>query len=268
MAVQQRLELPPPRSVLGYDPPHRCEHLRCGLDRFVCKWVPSLLPDDIQFGLIPLTVEVDHVTSGVPHHRHLDQQLLAIPLQLVFTDVAFDLGILREPAVHRVLPAELRDVLVPAVGDEHRRVVRPRITRGGAQENPRVRLSDLVEVLHPSARPHQPLLIKDEELVLAIDIVTDLVPALYLNPVHGYTRERGFVLPVPGVPLLRSRDDYNIFAGLLQESVSQRSDGLTRTDIAPQNTAVVHLLHSFRLMFMQFDFQAFPINALRTATAG
>lgn len=155
------------------------------------------------------------MSGGMTHHWHLNKELLAITQKLTFTNIALDLGILRVATVHRVFATELRDVLIPAVCDEHRCVVRPRITRGGAQDNPRVRFRDLVEVLDPSTRPHQPLLIKDKHLVLTIDKVTDLVPAAYLNPVNGNTQESGFLLPIPGVPLLRSRDDYDMFAGLL-----------------------------------------------------
>src|SRR6185312_3204907 len=157
------------------------------------------------------------VPNGHLRVGHVDQDLVSVPDQPPFRDVAL---YLREPNVWRiddVLPLELGAVLVEAVGYEHRDVVQPRVPRRRSQHDPAVVLDDLEEGLHPLARPYESLLGEDEERVFHVYVLVDVVPA-----VDGQDpRDRGvgvltyrfggeLSLPVLAVALTSSRDDVDV----------------------------------------------------------
>src|SRR5688572_13715930 len=106
-----------------------------------------------------------------------------------------------------MLSDELGTILVEPVGDEHGNIVHPCITRCSRQQDPVVILGDLDERLDPRTFSHKTLLIEDEEVILIVDILPEIVPAVDgqdLLDIQSLTS--GFTLPVKSVALLGGSD--------------------------------------------------------------
>ena len=73
---------------------------------------------------------------------------------------------------------KLGTVLVESIGDEERNIVFPLITRCGGQHDPLIVLGHLNKRLCPSAVTHHPLLVKNKECTLDIDVLMDVVVGL------------------------------------------------------------------------------------------
>src|SRR5688500_11474160 len=136
MLSYQPLNLHGSARVCSYYLAHDPVELGCILYRFVSEDIPSPLPNLFQKILVVGTLDVMKMPGGMAYHRHVHQQLFAILLELAFVHPAFDLRIRGESAVHRVLLAELGDVLVPTVSDEHWRIVGPGVAGRGTQQDP------------------------------------------------------------------------------------------------------------------------------------
>lgn len=113
--------------------------------------VPSTLGDILQKFCIKRDLHVNEVAECLANVRHLDEDLLPKFNQPASTDVPVDLGKLGIGVVDDVLSLEFRTVVVESVGDEDWNVVHPRVSGGGAEEDPMVSPGDSNESFDPGA---------------------------------------------------------------------------------------------------------------------
>src|SRR4029077_135284 len=204
-------------------------------DWLVLQVVPSLPPYQIVPLLVVVSVDVYLVPDGVLLIRHFYKDAPEMACQHTRGDKPLHLRIFHKGREDDMLPQELRPRPVEAVRQEDGDIVHPGIPGSRAQQNPVVVLRDLQEGLLPCARPHDPLLIEDEERVLNVLVGLDVVPGVDLGE---QAEEPRLSLPVPGVPLLRRRDAYQPLGSLDVVVVGQGRDGLTAADRSLKDAAV------------------------------
>ena len=106
------------------------------------------------------------------------------PLKSLYPHKPIDLREVTEVLIHNMLVLEFGNVTIETIRNEHRRIVKPCISRRSTQQDPLIRPCDLIECLHPRPRPHKTLLIEDKERISDICILLDVVPAVYVNLTH------------------------------------------------------------------------------------
>lgn len=111
------------------DLPKTHHQLRAVLDRFLREWIPSILEDT----LVGVLVVTDGHYMRFPFRLlgsfHGDENMIADLRQSILTDPLVDLRILAPTRIYRVHLIELPLVLVEPIGDEHRQVIVPRVSR-------------------------------------------------------------------------------------------------------------------------------------------
>ena len=269
--------LPEPLGIRVDDPPEAHHHLGRVADRLVLEGVPPVAEHRLVGRLVVShghVVEHPFRSLGALHGDEHGPAALAQPV-LVHPPV--DLGELAPPGIYDVMALELGAVLVEAVGDEHRRVVHPRIARRRGQQDPLVRLGDLQEALDPRAGSDQTLLVEDEEASGEPVVLVHVVPRVDGDghPAHGLVASdvevepQQFVLPLPGVALLGRGDDDQVrralqrlvgVAELVQpvpgpadppEIERQGGDRLARSDASAQDAPGSELEDRLLLEFEQ-----------------
>src|SRR5689334_8181180 len=127
--------------------------------------MPSLFHRPFKGILVIIAPNIDAMTFRVSLERHSHEHL--VPPAHEYTDVLVpeDLGVLDPWGPDDVLVDEVCLELVPAVSDEHRDVVHPRVAWRATEQNPLVMLGDLDKRLRPGPISNDSLLVEDEERI-------------------------------------------------------------------------------------------------------
>lgn len=243
------------------DLPKTHHQFRTVLDRFLREWVPSVLEDALEGVLVVPDGHQMRFPFGLLRSFHGDENMIADLDQSILTDPLVDLRILAPTGIYRVHLLELPFVLVEPIGDEHRHVIAPRVSRSRGQQYPSVALGDLEERLGPRTIADDALFVKYKERVLDIGVLLDVVPRI-----HGdgdATHERvlacsqsefdEFVTPFTGITFAGRGDDIEIrtavdrtigvavrvraelMSAFLAQKIYKGGDGLAGSNTSTQN---------------------------------